>query len=81
MGCLFALFYLLTDALKGLWLLLVKWPLRILAFLILSLLGLIEERPYSQAAANSSGYTSSLSTSWGHYLAFRRRDGTLQFYW
>jgi hypothetical protein len=81
MGCMFALWYLITDALKGALLLVVKWPLRILAFLILSFLGLIKESPYSQAAANSSGYTSSLSTSWGHCLAFRRRDGSLQFYW
>ena len=73
MGCVFGLWYLWTHVLKG--------TLRLLVFLILSFLGLIEESPYSQAAADSSGYTSSLSTSLGHCLAFRRRDGSLQFYW
>jgi len=59
-----------------------KTPLRLLAFLALSLIGMIDERPYSRAAAQSSGYISSISTSWGHCLAFRRADThRLQFYW
>lgn len=78
MAMLIALLYLLKASLAAA----VKTPLRILAYWLLSLVGLVDEQPYSQAAARSSGYISSVSTSWGHCLAFRRADTKrLQFYW